>query len=428
MRVLGYSFEYFVLGLVLSALGAGLGGVAVVGEQITLTYWTHDFVLDVNAAKALITEFEAAHPNIKVEIVAIPFAEFANKLKIAIGAGTGPDVFTIDCTWIASFAELGAITPLDSFMTLNIYNDFIPSAQRTITWKGHVWASPLDESSTAIFYNKRLFEEAGIEPPKSVDEAWTWDEFLKVAKALTKDVDGDGQTDVWGVHLDYGVGEWVAYLQMPWIWENGGEVLGENNTKASGYLNSQETVEALQFFRELFTLHKVAPLSWIPDPLVNGVVAMEIDGPWHAQYFDTVFPDFEYGIAPLPYKVKHASNCGSWNLAISSTCENKEAAWELVKWMTTGEGAKKWYEMVRRLPAQRSVYEAYPELYEYPMNIFTTQLIKYGIPRPVTPAWAEVAHEVSSLFEIAALGELDLQKAADEAAARLDAILEQYRE
>jgi len=406
-----------------------MSGYSEAGEKITITYWRHHYDPEVNCQKELAKTFMAKYPNIKVVIETFPYSEYETKVRTAIAGRAAPDIIGIDGPMIAGYAYTKAIIPLEAYYTKESVDDLLKATKEEITWNGHIWVGPLNNSNIAVFYNPVLFEKANIIPPKTVEEAWTWDEFLEAAKKLTQDIDGDGVTDIWGVGgmgLSLNLGEGDTFAAMPWIWQNGGEILSPDASKADGYLNSPESVEALQFYWDLFNMHKVATVAPPPEAFPTGKMAMEINGPWTIAYYRDLYPDFKYGIMPLPYKKQRVVPCGSWHMAVTAQSKHPKEAWMFVDWVTGKEGAKVWYEATENIAARKSTYEAFPEFYEYPMSIFTEQTIKYAKPRPVTPAYPVVTDMIAQMFHDIGHGQ-NPKTAADDAVVIIDKELARYK-
>jgi ABC-type glycerol-3-phosphate transport system substrate-binding protein len=401
-----------------------------VSEKVTIRYWRHPFDPEVNTARAIAKTFMEKNPNIEVVLETYP--DYETKIRTAIAGGVAPDIMGIDSPLVASYAYEGAIIPLDDYYATipGSKEDLIDAALNALTWRGHIWAGPLNESNVGIWYGRVPMEKAGITPPDKVDDAWTWDQLLEAAKKLTLDANGRTAVDPdfdpnnvvqWGIlpSMHLGIGEGAQYVNMTWIWQNGGEILSPDATKASGYFDSPASIEALQWWGDLFNVHHVAPMEGIPEGIETGKIVMWISGPWMIGYWRDKYPDFQYGLAPLAYNKRRVSPSGSWNMAITKQSKHPDEAWLYIDAVTGKEGSKIWYEQTRNLPARKSTYEAFPDLGQYPMNIFSEQLQKYAHPRPVTPAYPVVTDSLGKAFDDVQHG-----KPAAEAAAEFVAVVD----
>ncbi len=420
-------------GLLVSALltvvfALGIGEAA---EKVKIAYWRVSHPIEGAAAKTLAKSFMEKYPNIEVDVQMFPVAEYEQKIRTAIAGGVAPDMIAIDGPTIAAYAYQGAIIPLDDYYTKESREDILDATLREIVWRGKIWAGPLQQASNAIWYNKAMFDQEGITPPRDVDKAWTWAEFLEAAKRMTKRK-SDGSVEVWGLKLALGFSEWAAYSEMPWLWQNGADILSPDGTKSDGFLNSPAAVEALTFWQDLFIKHKVAPQSPVvtgsvvsQEPLAVGQAAMIIAGTAPQAFYQQKFPNFQYGVTPLPRNKAQVTPCGSWHMAITAQSKHPKEAWSFVDWVTGKAGTKYWYETTRYLPTRKSVYDSHADLGEYPIKIFSEQTKRFCKPRPVTPAYPVVSDAIIQTFQDAAFGK-DPKTSLDLAVRTIDRELRKY--
>ncbi|WP_410511339.1 sugar ABC transporter substrate-binding protein [Paenibacillus sp. BR2-3] len=393
-------------------------------EKVKLTFWRNSGNDAENSAyDKLVASFNESHPNIKVEMSPIPYADYDTKLRTSIASGNPPDIMAIDGPNMASYAQAGALQPLTAFFKKDGNLEDIPeSTIATYTYKNEIYMAPLTESSIAMFYNKKLFEARGIPlPSKNPEEPWTWDQVLEAAKKVN-----DPGNGVYGIDPAQGFGNagGTAYFKYPIIWQFGGEVMSADGTTSKGYLDKPETKKALQFFSDLYNKDKVSSLEYPPDPFPNGQLAITIDGSWSLANYADKFPNFklgvDYDIAPLPKVVTQAVANGSWSLAISSKSKNADAAWQFVNWVTGQEGSKIYCSITKDIPARYSVAKEFPELNEYPKNIFVVQNQKFGRPRPITPIFPQMSEAVNKMIEEVTISGRNIDAAVSDAINKID--------
>src|SRR5205085_1283534 len=162
-----------------------------------------------------------------------------------------------------------ALLALDQFITDDNRKDYIPAAWTEAMYQGKTYGVPMHELTEALYVNTKLAQDAGIDLPKTVETAWSWDQFLAAAKKLTKR-SGD-QTSVWGFGVQRQLQDWSV---LPVVYQHGGKVLSDDLKKASGVLNSPATVEAQTWYGNLFTKDKVIAVEVIPDGFPTGKIAM----------------------------------------------------------------------------------------------------------------------------------------------------------
>ncbi|QJD87131.1 ABC transporter substrate-binding protein [Cohnella herbarum] len=393
-------------------------------EPVTLTFWRHDYAPEAEAFKKLIASFEEKHPNIKVDFQMIPNDQYETKIRTALAGGNPPDIMALDAPTLASYANSGAIIPLDDYFAKDgNKEDLLKPVIEGLTFNGKMYAAPNNEGTIVMFYNKKMFEEKGIPlPSKNVDEAWTWDQVLDAAKKLNdpaKGIYGWNPTP-WG----FAGHEGAPYSEMAFLWQAGAEILSPDGTTAKGYLDSPEAKKAMTFWKSLFNTEKVSPKELPQDAFWNGKVAIHVDGPFAFSYQAQSFPNFklgvDYDVAPLWKDKNMIGTTGSWGMAITSKSEHPDEAWAFVNWVTGVEGSKVWYAETKNLPARQSTFDSFAELKEYPMNIYAEQLSKYGHPRPVTPAYPAISEAIRLLFEDVGLGNADVDESLAKAVKKIE--------
>ena len=319
---------------------AALSGVVRVGS------WdSADALTPFNNA---ITSFEAAYPGVTVQLEDVP-SGYGDKLLAEFASGTAPDIFQVGDGDVAKFAAQGVFEPLDPYIAGTIGNNpldtsvFIKAVADIGKVAGTTYLLTKDSSPLVLYYNKTLFDVAGVAYPTN---SWTWADFLSAAQKLTI-TGADGNIIQWGVQLPDSWGDplWTRGI-LPIIYQNGGDIISPDGKTASGYLNSDATVAALKWYTDLFLTEKVAPtkadvaaLSG-QDLFQTGKVAMLWTGVWPLGSYikDTTFV---FGTAQLPAGSAGRANSICWaGFGMYSKSTNKTAAWAFLRWIGAGDGAK----------------------------------------------------------------------------------------
>lgn len=283
--------------------------------------------------REVIEEFERLHPGVEVQMENIPGSqEYVRKLLLSFVAGAEPDVIRLDASSAAVFIENGVLRDLSTDIAgrdgIDL-DEFFPNTVEIARRGDAVYAIPVDFTPLVVYYNKRLFDEAGVGYPKA---GWTWAEFLRSAKALTR----DGK-------FGYTFGNWMPGW-LPWVWNGGGDVLGPDG-RAVGVADSPKTVAAVDWLRDLTVRHQVAPsLSQMAAegaaPFANAEAAMETSGHWNLTGLANA-PKIklsEIGVAPIPVKEpgqKPVTVIYESGWAIGKHCRQPRLAWEFVKYYTS---------------------------------------------------------------------------------------------
>lgn len=401
-----------------------VGFFALVGAQpVTLNFWTPFTGPDGPYMEQLVNLFNQEHQGqIEVIFQIIPGGiEYNTNLALAIQSGTAPEVIAIRRVDIVRFIpQLRLFTPQE----LSNYGidlaDFAPGPLTGVRVGEGVIGLPLDAFCLGLYYNVDHFKAAGLDPDKPPT---TRDEFIAYAKALTKDLDGDGTIDQWG---------WFSFggytLRYVWQWytllfQNEGQLLTEDLKKAA--FNTEAGVDALKFYVDLIYKEGVAPKE-PSDPeaaFANGILSMHFNGPWMINQFKNSGVNFR--VAPIPVLGKKPAVWGSSHILALPAVAVAEpaklnAAMTFVKWLS--DHSLQW-AAAGQIPARLSIVtspefkEKLPEQY-----VFSTQLPYFRSP-PDIAALAEIETELIEVMEAAFLGQMSPEDAIAEAAARVNEIL-----
>ncbi len=342
-----------LLGLMVS-VGAVAGTKA---QTVEIEYWQYVFDARVKAMNELIKRFEAANPNIKVKQTTFPYADYQTKIAAAMPAGQGPDVVQLFYGWLDNFVGAKFIQPLprDAFPPAAIEKEFYPIVS-AMKRDGEYYALPTAVRSLALFYNKKLFQEAGLDPntpPKTVDE------LLDFAKKTTKR-DGAGNMLSAGITLDF-PGQDYHWWRETLLRQNGGAPYSDDNKKVT--YDSEAGAKSLNWYADLQRVHKVGQVGFMDEGQAAfraGRAAMTIDGSFRLGAFGGI-KAFEWGVAELPASAdgKKANFASYWVNGITTkpTGEKLEAAKKFLAFVTTPEAMQLWLETVGELPARKAAAE-----------------------------------------------------------------------
>jgi ABC-type glycerol-3-phosphate transport system substrate-binding protein len=399
--------------------------------RIHLNFWRNGGnVAENKAFEELVSSFEKEHPNISVNMKSIPYSDYEIRLRTEMAAGNPPDILTIDSPTLALYANTGSLLSIDPYMRVEGKIDDIPdSTLKGLTYKGKIYLAPIVESSIALYYNKHLLQDAGIPlPSEDPNKPLTWDEVLEIAKKVNNPAKG-----VIGIDPAQGFndGESPAYFKTPLLWQFGANILSPDGTTASGYLDSKEALDALQFYQDLYHKNGVAAFELPPAVFESGKLAMTVLGSWTLADLEKNHPEFklgeDFGVTPLPKEKYQFVPNGGWALGITSRSKHPKEAWEFIKYVTGYEGMKKYVTITGDVPARYSVAKDFPELNEYPKNIFLQQTQKFSKNRPVTPAYPVVSDAIRRLFEDVGIGGKDVKTAAKEAVEKINTGLKEIK-
>lgn len=363
-----YSFLSLSSVLVLTACGSGDSASGTdsndTGEK-TLTFMFRGGEDEKKAYETAIGAFEEDNPDVKVNVIATDADQYATKLQAAIAGNDIPDVFYVEQGDVMAYADNGVLMDIteevenSEFDLSNVWEYGVDSYRYdgTNVGSGNVYGLPKDVGPFALGYNKAMFEEAGIELP-DVDDPYTWDEFVDVSKQLTKDNDGDGESDQWATGFN------VNWSLHSYVWSNGADYLNEDKTKVT--VDTPKFAEALQEFADLQNEHNLTPSVAQAQTLdtyqrwMNGEIAFFPVGPWDMSTYEGL--DFEYDLMPWPAGKtgESATYIGSLGIGVSDKTEHKEDAIELAKYLSTSEeGQQKLIDAAIQIPNLIDVAETW---------------------------------------------------------------------
>ena len=240
-------FPFFLLAFITSCSGNS--------SNNAVTFMVFGDPAERDAYLNLVAEFEARHPEINVELTHIPSPrDYRTRLATEYAAGSPPDVSLMNYRRYGSFAASGLLEPLgDRLENSNLIQpeDFYPITLEPFHWQGELMCIPQNISSLVVYYNQDLFDDEGLPYPS---DSWTWDEFLETAVTLTKDLDGNGRVD------QYGLGTDTSFFRLiPFVWQNEAPIVDDPNFPKRLTLTRPPSLAAFEWFVELQTVHGVMP-------------------------------------------------------------------------------------------------------------------------------------------------------------------------
>lgn len=383
----------------------------------------------LNPHQTIIQAFEDKNPNIIVQLEAVAGRDYYARLLTQLAAKAAPDIMQVGDDAVPMFVSKGAFVPLDDLIKAEKFDTsiYLPGLLDPGKFEGKQYLLPKDYSPLAIYYNKKLFDDAKVAYPK---EGWTWEEFLDTAKKLTRDINGDGKTDVWGVQLP---AAWTTGFEY-WVAAAGGSLISKDGKSFIGYMDSPEVIKAVQFYADLYNKYKVAP----PPADMNafgggnpefstGKAAMMLFGRWPQSGFKTN-PLITLGVAAPP-KDKVRANVLFWGgFGIATTAKNTATTFKFLAYYTGEPGAKVWKDWA--LPSVKSVAES-SGLTKDPIEGVWLNELNYLAPRAYTftPYWNETADPAlrkaleTVLLDPKADVAATMKKAAADAQAALDKLI-----
>lgn len=380
-----------------------LSACATLTQPAPISFMVFGDPAELKAYQSLVTGFEQKHPDIKVELIHIPGqSDYRKRVAADFAANTPANIVLINYRNYAAFAAKGALEPIGPYLAQSSViseADFYPEAIQPFFYRNVLTCLPQNVSSLIVYYNKNLFDDAGLAYPKA---DWTWDDFVKTAQALTRDTTGDGQPD------QYGLGTEASLIRVaPFIWQNGGE-LSANPVPTRLLVDSPQATAAIQWFVDLQVKYHVVPDAAAEKSedsetrFMNGRTAMFLDSRRVTPTFREI-TTFDWDVAPLPDNGQgKATILHSDAECMTAATKNKDAAWKFIEYANSVEGQTILTITGRTVPSVKAVAAsaAFLDPNAKPVN---SRAWLDAIPAirsvPSTKSWADVEEIFGSELE-----------------------------
>ncbi|MFN8621862.1 MAG: sugar ABC transporter substrate-binding protein [Chloroflexota bacterium] len=374
---------------------------------------------ELAAYHTLVDAFEAARPGIDVQLIEVPDqGDYRQRLGADLAAGTPADVVLVNYRNMAPLAAAGQLQPLtDRLRTSTVIQDgdLYPQAADAFRWRGEQMCIPQNISSLAVYYNQDLFDAAGLPYPTA---GWTWDDFVATATALTKDLDGDGVTD------QYGLGTQPELIRLaPFLWQAGAEVVNNPKEPTGLDLHTANGRKALDWFVGLQTVHHVVPDRVAEEAedsesrFLGGRTAMYLNSRRGVPTYREA--PFRWDVAPLPVGEEAATVLHSDGFCMPAASTHQDAAWSLIEYANSPEGQTVIAGTGRTVPSLKSVATS-PAFLDPTKAPASSQVWLDAIPTihalPTLQGWPDIEEQADEALAQAFYGELSV----DDAIAEID--------
>ncbi len=424
LKKLGWSLTLLlVLGIVV---------IPTFAAPVTIRYAFWGNPVSIGVEKDIIDEFERTHPSIKVTPVAIAYGDYHQKLLTMLAGGQAPDVMRLDSYFFADFMHSKALMDItklikrDKINMAAYYQNGLPDSM----YKGHYYGLPWGTAPLFMILNNKMFKDAGLAMP-SLD--WTWDEFVKDCKALSKG-EGANRQYGFGAGFGYASGDFVSIL--PFVWMAGGDLFNKSRTQFT--LDQPVSIKQIQAVADLVKQGLFAEPSQLTSAevvnrwQVNNKIAMR--GGSAAELLSLQqFEGFAFSIYPFPSNGKFTKTTivKSNTVGISPTSKNVEAAWEFLKFLRApGQPGETLYMKAQRVPPSINdpeLWKLYADPNKYPKNVAeSAQIIasdKHSHPLPLRSGWLEISGALVPEFQRIFSGQISAQAAMKDIAPKIKEIL-----
>ena len=419
--------------LICLCLVASLVPAAMAEDTVTISYY--DWQLTESPAGDIIREqlarYEELHPNVKIELQAVPTADRNDKLMAMILGGEMPDIVHMNEEGLATFTPMNCLEPLNEYLEADedLSEQLIPAMVDMTTKDGLIYAIPHFASTHVLLYNADHFRATGLDPD---DPPETWAELVDYAKKLTVDTDGDGEIDQWGMGIMGAKVVSINYRYWWLLWGAGGDILNEDMT--ASLLDSEASEKAIEFYTNLYLKEKVVPpgvtdvdYTTVINDFTAGKTSMTVDGPWQISSIREGNPDIDLRAAVLPVMEEgypKATTGGGGFLGVSAQSENKEIAWDIIRFLSSAENQWEYASEGNFLPCRQDVSDRVMAEGDPLMGEFTKALA-YTRLTPAIPQMTGISNLLAEELQFVLIGEKTPHEAAQSLGQRATALLQE---
>ena len=353
------------------------------------------------------------HPDIALDVQPLPINGYLDKFVSSVIGGNPPDVIDLDATWVSTVAAQGLLEPLDDVAEQIDVEQISPAIWEASSYQGTQYAIPNRSSTTVWYYNKTVFDRAGVPYPTP---DWTYEDLAQ----MTQDLTIPGEQFGIGLAADPSDPSNVLSSLAPMLWAFGGGFLNDDHTAAA--INSPESVEAITYWSDFYTKYEAAPegtpnFSTTRDvfPLFTANKVGLFPGSSNTVQALLDEPDVEWGMMTAPERINRA---GGWTMGVPVGADNPEGAKEFLVWLSDAQHMAK---VMNRTPANLEA-QATPPWNDEMYQIFT-EAEADARAVPGVAGWFQIQDAVIRELQKVLVGQLTPQEAADSAAAEIDRII-----
>jgi len=389
--------------LVFSVMVAALAGFAAAQKtEISYMCWYNTTQSEAQGNQANIDKFNASQDKIHVTMIAIPRDGYETKVNTMAAAGQLPDCTQLSEAMAIQFAAADLLADVSGMYPA----DAAPLKSLTFTYKGKAVGYSSGNEVLLLYYNKKLFDAAKIPyPPASADKAWTWRQFVDIAKKLTKDKNGKTPNDA-GFDAKNIVQYGADFNRLWWMWpivaySNGGGLMSPDGK--SLLIDKPESVEAMQTLADLYIKEKVAPsvaddaaMPSLDLTLLTNKIAMATSGQWEmgVSLNNSLKDGLDYGVGVLPKMKKAVTYNTGAPYGIFNSSKNKDAAMTFIKWWA--DEKNQWVNITGGIlmPVMAKWYSTEAAMREWadhpprpPFAQYKTAVIDYAMNNAIQVPW-----------------------------------------
>lgn len=320
--------------------------------DLVLTTW--NIPADLVAYKKFAAEYKQTHPNVNITVQTTPNGDFNQYLSTQLAGGNAPDIIRNTWQQIGRWAKNGGFIALDDYLAPGYGDDFGETFWSAAQLDGKVHGIPQHTDTFGTYYRTDVLAQIGAKPPASLDAAWTWDEFLNLAREVKK---ATGKAAV-----SYGFeGVNTAYRWLPFLYMHGGKLMEDDGVTPA--IDNQLGVEAIAWFQQLYNeglipksnTIKGSTTAAVENTLITGQVGLMIFGDWIMGDISKGLKQAQWDVTYMPRDASAASDLGGNLLSVSKTSKNPAVAADFIQFVCDKANMKYFCETDLFLPVRKSL-------------------------------------------------------------------------
>ncbi len=358
------------------------------GTNTTITVWRHQAApAEENASRAALARFDATHPEWHIKVQSIPQGAYTESLMAASMAGSLPCVLTVDQPMIPSFVWAGHLLPLDGLLPQALTSKMSPIALGR--YDGELYGVGQFDGALAVYARRSALDAVGARIP-TLDTPWSKEEFEALLEALKE--------DGYAYPLDIGArdlkADWWTYAFSPLLQSFGGDLIDRTNyQQADGYLNGPDAIAFAKWFHSLFERGFVNRQEPDERGFQKGRNALSYNGNWWAADYAAAVGEDLIILPPPDLGNGPVIGGGSWQWAISATCEHPQEAAALLSFLISTEEIVAMANAASMVPVTADAAAQSDNFSEDgDWRVFYDLMSRYAKERPTTPAFTTISN------------------------------------
>lgn len=391
---------------------------------VEITYMMWGAPEELQVWQAIVDDFQAANPNIKVKVDVSDWDSYWTKLNTLFAGGTPPDVFAMDAPLYLDWQSRGVLLDLTPYIkaTSGFFDGLYDQPVQSYKVGDSYFGLPRDCQTIVLFYNKDMFDKAGVAYPT---DKWTMTDLREAAKKLTVDTNNDGKIEQYGLYLD----PWD--MEIFWseaIWGYGGDIISADHTKT--LIGDEKARQAWQLIYDMMRTDKSVPDpntagQYGSDLFQAGVAAMTTIGHWAVPGYATT--TFKWDVAPMPSgPAGRATSINSAGFVVAKASKQPETAWEFIKFALSQKEQTRLAELGFAIPIYKAVANSPAFLDQKTVKINEQVFLdafSYAHVKPIFKGYDAWAAAVGDGLTPVWNGEAELNPTLDEVVTAADKVL-----